>query len=225
MLLILALCSLTLGCQSSTAIEASAQESPSPRATPTQQANIEERILADAGTWTSVDQAWTHLHPLCQEKLDPKERLELQTQQKRLLKAGQQQSWQLVEYQAPPSPSYTYPVPVTHLLKTASGIPVYEVAIEGQNWHLVAPIKTEAGKKVPSEYKLTDAEQVALAAKVVEELSPEQRARVVKAIQSKGKLAGIKALRTMSAHSLKVQKIAVESLMEEMQKTDADSPR
>ena len=82
---------------------------------------------------------------------------------------------------------------------------------EGE-WHVVLTARTEAGKKADGEYKLEDDQAKELAAKVLSELTEEQRAFLRKTFKEKGKIAAIKELRKMSVHSLKIAKMVVESL-------------
>ena len=204
-----------MGCQASELPQAT-KGSPSPAETSVRVLGLEQEIIKEAKSWQSPEQAWGKIHPECDAVLSDKNRKDAKANLRTLLGMGQGKVWALESYTATPSAIYHYPIAPTHLIRAVDGLTVCMLHIEDENWYLVVSKKTAAGEKMDAEFELSEDEQLELAHRVVSELTPQQRAQVLEAMESGGKVAGIKALRQFSAHRLRVHKLVVEELMKEL---------
>lgn len=195
-----------------------ASTTPASTSTPDRIHNLEKTVLDEARTWKTPDDVWARVHSGCKEALSEKHKTRALKGISGLMAVSKDGPRVLDAHTATPSPSYTYPVSPTHVVLTTDGLPMYFIAVEGDEWHVVLTKPTEAGEKAQAEYNLSDDELKILVKKIADELTQEQRAQLVATLKSKGKIAAIKELRKMSAHSLKVQKMVVEQLQAESQK-------
>lgn len=211
--LVLTFILLLMACQN----DPSSSTSPSlASATPTASAtavqSVEEQIISEVQSWRSVEQAWERVHPKCKTALTAENAERAKKNLALLFVADSKKDLKVEPFMATPHPAYDYPVPTSHKVRSESGMAAFSVLVEGSDWHVVCPVPTAAGEKTAQEYKLSEPEQQALADKVRAELTAEQRAHIVATLKAQGKIAAIKELRKLNAHSLAVQKLVVEGL-------------
>lgn len=214
-LILCTLTSLLVGCSSPTeAPPTTATPAPITALSETPAApSLEDRILAEASSWKTVEDIWARVHPQCKAALSGEKELQTKKALAGILVLSRGGPAKVELYSATPNPAYTFPVPPTHSIKSEDGIPMYFISSPGEEeWHVVLTVRTAAGQKADAEYRLEDSQVKEVAAKILDELTQEERTFLKTTLREKGKIAAIKELRKMSTHSLKVQKLVIESL-------------
>lgn len=212
-LLILSALLLALGCQNTEVVQPSSSPAPVVSTTP------ENRdMVSVVRGWTTVEEAFEHLHPDLKANLNDQTRKEALESLARNLATSKKESEKLswVEVQTRPSLYYEYPIPPTQAVaQSVKGAPVppyFEFAEKDGTWYLVVSFQTEGGRVSAREMEMSEDEQRAIAKKVAGELPDDLRAELMQLVEKKQWIAGIRLLRSKNAHSLKVHKFVIEEL-------------
>ena len=209
---------LFVGCQPrpTASVESASPKAPAmtPQASPT---GVGADALETIKGWQSADQAWDKVHPqvLKQVQEEDKERILLLFKSGIDLREKTAESLKLLPATAEQTLRRTFPVlPTDDVVLGENEVSIFQLKIEGSDWYLTPWLTSEAAAAAAKDPQTTPDEKRALALKILEALSPDQKALLNEEIQSGSKIEAIRALQEMDAHDLTILNLVIEKIAE-----------